>query len=407
MTARKYDITLYGATGYTGRLILITLCQALLEGHQQKQPLSIAIAGRDHNKLQLLKQEMVAADRANEAIAIEVADCFDEPALMTLAEQSQVMISAVGPYMLLGEAVIKACAEKGTDYLDLTGENEFVDRMYPKYDMVARSTKCRLIHACGFDSVPHDLGVLFAVQQLSEQAGELIRQDVTVNSYVNLGGKISSGTWRSLLSIMSRLRLSLDVKSLWQAFTFGKYVDGRRIRIARPKLQYYPKLHSWIVPLPSIDSQVVRRSAELFEQYGRSFTYGHYLQIRSLPKLLVALGGASTVLGLSQLSWTREKLLELFPEGEGPTDGDRERAWFKVTVDARCGEHQVVATVRGGDPGYGETAKIISQAALILAQDRAHLEPVYGVLTPASAFGTLLMDRLIENGIQFTLLDEC
>lgn len=407
MTPRKYDITLYGATGYTGRLILINLCQALLESHKQQPLLSIAIAGRDHKKLQLLKQEMVAVDRANEALSIEVADCFDEPALMALAEQSRVMISAVGPYMSFGELVIKACAESGTDYLDLTGENEFVDRMYPKYDMVARSTKCRLIHACGFDSVPHDLGVLFAVQQLSEQCDDLMRKDVVVNTYVNLGGKVSSGTWRSLISIMSRLRYSLNLKSLWQAFSYGKSVDGRRIKIARPKLHFSPKLRSWVVPLPSIDSQVVRRSAELFEQYGRNFTYGHYLQIKSLPKLMVALGGVTAAIGLAQLSWTREKLLELFPDGDGPTDGDRERAWFKVTVDARSGSHQVVATVRGGDPGYGETAKIITQAALTLIQDRDHLEPVYGVLTPASAFGELLLDRLIENGIQFTLLDEC
>ncbi|GLQ31268.1 saccharopine dehydrogenase family protein [Litoribrevibacter albus] len=406
MTARRYDITLYGATGYTGRLILIYLCESLLENSALKHPVSLAIAGRDRNKLELLKQEMVEADRANEAIAVEVADCHDEEALMGLAEKTQVMISAVGPYMELGEPVIKACAEKGTDYLDITGENEFVDAMYPKYDMVARSTKCRLIHACGFDSVPHDLGVLFAVQQLSEQVGELVREDVVVDTFVNLGGRISSGTWKSMISIMSRLRHSIHPKQLWRSLVSGKFVDGRTIRIARPRMEYRSKLRSWIVPLPSIDSQVVRRSAELFEQYGRSFTYGHYLQIRSLPKLLVALGGVSTMIGLSQLPWTREKLLSLFPEGDGPSDGDRERAWFKVTVDARCGPHQVLASVRGGDPGYGETAKIVSQAALALIQDREHLEPVYGVLTPAAAFGELLIERLIASGIQFTLLDE-
>jgi short subunit dehydrogenase-like uncharacterized protein len=405
MTARKYDITLYGATGYTGRLILINLCEALLENGANKG-MSLAIAGRNRDKLELLKQEMVEVDRANEAISIEVAEAFDEQALMTLAEDSRVVISAVGPYMEVGEGMIKACAEKGTDYLDITGENEFVDAMYPKYDMVARATQCRLIHACGFDSVPHDLGVLYAMQQLNEQVGDLVRESVDVNTYVNMGGRISSGTWKSMVSILSRLRHSLHVGQLWRSLTVGKEVDGRRIRIARPKVRYDYRLRSWIFPLPSIDSQVVRRSAELFEQYGRQFSYGHYLQIRSLPKLMVALGTASAMFGLAQVPWSREKLLSLFPEGEGPTDGDRERAWFKVTVDARSGPHQVVATVRGGDPGYGETAKIVSQAALALIYDREHLEPVYGVLTPASAFGNLLIERLMTVGIRFTVLDE-
>ena len=138
---------------------------------------------------------------------------------------------------------------------------------------------------------------------------------------------------------------------------------------------------------------MVRRSAELFEQYGRRFTYGHYLQIRRLPKLFLTLGGFSSIVALSQFSWSRNKLLELFPQGEGPAAGDRERAWFKVIIRAQTGRHQVVASVRGGDPGYGETAKMLSESALTLILEQEHLEPVYGVLTPATAMGNVLIDR--------------
>ena len=405
MTARLYDITLIGATGYTGRLVLTYLCEHLFENPRSKKKLKVAIAGRSLNKLEGLKQDMVSADRVNEALAIEVVDVDDVVGLMSLAEKSQVLISTVGPYLKYGENVIKACAEKGTDYLDLTGEFEFVDQMYTKYDMVARATRSRLIHCCGFDSIPHDLGVLFAVQQLSEQVGSLVRSDVQVNGYVQVGGRISAGTWHSAVNVMSRFRNTLDLKQVWRVLTRGKEVDGRFIRVAKPRFGFDRKLKSWVVPLPTIDSQVVRRSAELFEQYGRTFTYGHYLRVKRLPKLLITLGGASAAFGLSQLSWTREKLLSLMNSGEGPSSGDRERAWFKVTIEAKSGAHQVTATVRGGDPGYTETAKMISEAAMTLILERDHLEPVYGVLTPAAAMGDLLIERLSEAGIQFTLLE--
>ncbi|GAA3939445.1 saccharopine dehydrogenase family protein [Litoribacillus peritrichatus] len=401
MTPRVYDIVIFGATGFTGQLTVQYLSQKLVDG-----TFSLAIAGRNFNKLHTLKNELVAIDRGNEVIGVEVADVADEASMMALAAKTRVLITTVGPYTEFGEAAIKACAEKGTDYLDLTGELEFVERMYAKYDMVARSTKCRLIHCCGFDSIPHDLGVLFAVQQLSEEAGELVRSDVFVDGYVKVGGRISGGTWHTMINAFSRLAKNLDVVKFWRSLTQGKDVDGRRIRAAKPQLKYDYTLRSWVVSLPTIDGQVVRRSAELFEQYGRRFTYGHYLQIRRLPKLLMTLGGFSSVIALSQFKWTRNKLLELLPQGEGPTDGDRERAWFKVTIRARSGRHKVVASVRGGDPGYTETAKMLSESALALVLDNAHLEPVYGVLTPAAAMGNRLIERLDQAGIKFTLLED-
>jgi short subunit dehydrogenase-like uncharacterized protein len=395
-STRQYDITVFGATGFTGKLTIEYLAK-----HAPK--LKLAIAGRDQNKLLALKNELVALDRRNEQIGVEIASIDDEASMANLAEKTQVLATTVGPYMHYGEAAVKACADKGTDYLDLTGEPEFVDTMYRKYDTVARATKARIIHCCGFDSIPHDLGVLYAVQQLNEQVDDMVRKKVVVNGYVRAGGKISGGTWHSAVNAFSRMTKTLSPKQSWMNLTRGKEIDGRRIITAKPVIFYHRKLKSWAVPFPTIDGQVVRRSAELFEQYGRNFTYGHNVLVKNLPKVLMGLSGVSAIMALSQFNWTKQKLLDWMPQGEGPTMSERERAWFKVVIRARCDSHSVMATVKGGDPGYGETSKMLAESAITLVKDRDHLESVYGVLTPAAAMGNHLIDRLQDAGIRFSV----
>jgi short subunit dehydrogenase-like uncharacterized protein len=287
---------------------------------------------------------------------------------------------------------VAACAAAGTDYLDLTGEPEFVDRMWLGYHDQAQRTGARLVHSCGFDSIPYDLGVLYTVQKLPEGV------PISIDGYVRAGGTFSGGTFHSAVHIMARLRQGASV------------ARERREREPRPQNRLVkgvvgrphnvPEAGGWVVPFPTIDPQTVLRSARALDRYGPAFTYGHYLVLKHLPLVGGFAVGAGSVVALAQLAPTRNLLLKIKDPGEGPTPEQREKAWFKVTFIARGGDGSALTTeVSGGDPGYGETSKMLGEAALSLAQDR--LPDRAGQLTPAVAMGQSLIDRLQRAQIKF------
>jgi short subunit dehydrogenase-like uncharacterized protein len=380
-TDRPYDIVLFGATGFVG-----TLTAEYLAAHAPGE-LRWAIAGRSERKLAQLRERLPGGER----IGVLRADVSDPASLRSLAGHARVVATTVGPYVRYGEQLVAACAESGSDYLDLTGEPEFVDLMYVRYDARARETGARLVHACGFDSVPHDLGVLFTVRQLPEGV------PLTVDGFVTADAAFSGGTFASALNQFARGRQMLAAAR--ERRRHEPRLLGRRAVAATGTPRFAKEVGAWALPLPTIDPQIVCRSARALQDYGPDFRYRHYAAVRHLP---VAVGGAVAVgalLAAAQLPPARRRLSARWQPGEGPDAEKRARSWFSVRFVGEGGGRRVLTEVSGGDPGYGETAKMFAEAALCLAFD--DLPPAAGQLTSAVAMGDALTERLRAAGIRF------
>ena len=386
---REHDLVLLGATGFTGRLTAEYLAKHAPEGCRW------ALAGRNLGKLEAVRKDLARIDPDLADLPLLHADVTDRGALTRLAASTRVVITTVGPYLQYGEPLVAACAEAGTDYVDLTGEPEFVDRMYVAHHDTAVASGARLVHSCGFDSVPHDLGVLFTVQQLPSGV------PLTVRGIVRVAGAFSGGTFHSALHQVARGR------QLQRAAGERKHIEprpeGRRVRTTAGRPHKDPDLGYWVLPMPTIDPAVVKRSAAAREDYGPDFTYSHYAGFRRLP---VAGGTALGVVGLvaaAQLPPLRNQLLKRVPQGEGPSERKRATSWFTVELVGEGGGTRVLTKVSGGDPGYGETAMMLAESALSLAFDEDN-PPTAGQVTTAAAMGENLLDRLRNSGISFTVV---
>ncbi len=386
MAEREYDVVVFGATGFTGALTAEYLA------HRAPATTRWALAGRNRDKLEAVRRRLAEISPASAQLPLLTADTGDASSMRKLAESTRVVITTVGPYIKYGEPVVAACAAAGTSYVDLTGEPEFVDLMWLRYHEQAQQTGARLIHSCGFDSIPYDLGALFAVQHLPEGV------PIKLEGFVRAGGTFSGGTYHSALHIMGRLRQGMKVAA--ERKRREPRPDGRRVRGIQGKPHRDDEAGGWVAPFPTIDPQTVLRSARALDRYGPDFSYSHYVVVKQLP-VLVGMGvGAATVIALAQLKPTRDLLLKLKDPGEGPTPEQREKAWFKVKMVGEGGGKRVVAEVTGGDPGYGETSKMLAESALCLAHD--DLPDRAGQLTPAVAMGDALITRLQAAGIGFT-----
>src|SRR5690349_9753581 len=386
MADREYDIVVFGATGFTGALTAEYLAR------HAPATTRWALAGRNREKLEGVRRRLAETSPASAQLPLITADTGDASSMRKLAESTSVVITTVGPYINYGEPVVAACAAAGTSYVDLTGEPEFVDLMWLRYHEQAQQTGARLVHSCGFDSIPYDLGALFAVQQLPEGV------PIKLEGFVRAGGTFSGGTYHSALHIMGRLRQGMKVAS--ERKRREPRLDGRRVRGIQGKPHRDDEAGGWVAPFPTIDPQTVLRSARALDRYGPDFSYSHYVVAKQLP-VLVGMGvGAGTVIALAQLKPTRDLLLKLKDPGEGPSPEQRDKAWFKVKMVGEGGGKRVVATVTGGDPGYGETSKMLAESALCLAHDE--LPDRAGQLTPAVAMGDALISRLQAAGIGFT-----
>lgn len=397
MTAsRTYDVVLFGASGFTGGLTAHYLTSAA-----GKRPLRWALAGRNREKLAAVRAQLAQIDPRAAQIEILAADASDATALRAMAQSTRVVATTVGPYIKYGEPLVRACAEAGTHYVDLTGEPEFVDRMIERYHATAVQNRAKIVNSCGFDSVPHDLGAYFAVKQLAAAApsGSLQNESVVVEGFVRATGTFSGGTWQSVLMIMGRMReYERERKhSPLQLPTIG---EGRGIAQLPLRLAHRQEIGAWAVPMPTIDPQVVCRSARMLPQYGREFSYGHYAAVRYLPTLVFGGIGLGALFALAQWQPTRSLLLNFRQPGEGPDERTREKSWFTVRFVARSGGQHVNCEVRGGDPGYGETAKMLAESALCLALDDG-LPEQFGVVTTAVGMGDALIARLQAAGIAF------
>jgi short subunit dehydrogenase-like uncharacterized protein len=397
--ARAYDVAVFGASGFTGRLAAEYLAARL--GARADR---LALAGRHRAKLEAVRGGIARGVPGAGALGLLEADAADPASLDKLAAAARVVLTTVGPYLRYGEGLVRACARAGTDYVDLTGEGAFADRSRERYDADARASGARIVHACGFDSIPADLGARFAVGALPE--GEPIE----LAAYVETGGEhpdwrgrwhsISGGTWHSAIGFLTPSELSRARASLARiaaSAPAGRSVAPLPERVRRAP----PEVGGWAVPMPAIDREIVLRSAAGDARYGPRFRYGHHLRVGSLAAVAGAGLGAAALFGLAQLPPTRRLLLSLKQPGEGPSPEERARNRFCVTFVGTAPGARVVARVRGGDPGYGDTAKMVGEAALCLAEDRARLPDCAGVLTPVLAMGDALLPRLRAAGIVF------
>jgi short subunit dehydrogenase-like uncharacterized protein len=386
---REYDLVLFGATGFTGGLTA-----DYLAAHGPTN-LRWALAGRNRTKLEAVAARLAATRSPVPPPALLEADAADAPALARIAESTRVAVTTVGPYALYGAPLVAACAAAGADYVDLTGEPEFVDRMYLENDAAAKASGARLVHCCGFDSVPHDLGAYFTLLQLPENV------PVRIEGYVRTNARFSGGTYHSAVNGFARGRQTLAAARERKAAE--PLPAGRQVHAAKARIRRDEALHAWTAPLPTIDGPIVRRSAALVDRYGPDFTYGHNVVARHLATIGGMAAGVGAVAVLAPIPPTRKLLLKAKSPGEGPSAATRAGSWFKIRFVGEGGGKRVVTEVSGGDPGYSETSKILAECGLCLAFD--DLPERAGQLTTVASMGDMLLTRLQNAGIAFRVLE--
>jgi short subunit dehydrogenase-like uncharacterized protein len=382
MPDRAHDVVVFGATGFTGALTAQYLAEHADAGTRW------AIAGRSQDKLKATL-ETIGAD-----VPTIVADVSDAKSMRAMADSAKAVITTVGPYIEHGEPLVKACAEAGTAYVDLTGEPEFMDLMYVRHHRAAVKSGARIVHACGFDSIPQDMGTHFTVQQLPEDV------PIAVEAFVRAGGNPSGGTVASALGIMGRFRQAQKVHK--QRRNLEPATPGRRIRVIIGRPTRDAETGLYLLPMPTIDPQIVRLSAQADARYGPDFSYAPYIALKKLPQAVGVAGGVSALFSLAQVPPARKLISSRVPQGTGPSPEQREKGWFKVRFRGTGGGVTVETEVSGGDPGYGETSKMLAESALCLAHDE--LPDVAGQVTTAQAMGDALRARLVRAGIRFDVL---
>jgi short subunit dehydrogenase-like uncharacterized protein len=378
------DIVLFGGTGFTGGLTAEYLAK------HAPADATWALAGRNMDKLEALR------DRLGVDVPLLKADVEDPESLAAIAEPARVVITTVGPYVNYGEPLVKACAEHGTDYVDLTGEPEFVDRMYCSYNATAAASGARIVHACGFDSIPHDLGAQFTVEQLPEGV------PLDLRGYVRAGGTPSGGTFASALTGFSRVRENIEAKR--DRRKLEPRASGRKASGAKQAPHYDRDIGAWVLPMPTIDPQIILRSARAIDRYGPEFRYGHYIAVKNPAVAAGIVGGVGALIAAAQIPPARKWLMNRKPAGSGPDKEKREKSWFNIRFVGEGGGERVVTEVAGGDPGYSETSKMLAESAMCLAFDE-NLPPTAGQVTTAQAMGHALRDRLQNAGITFKVVE--
>jgi short subunit dehydrogenase-like uncharacterized protein len=398
---REHDVVLFGASGFVGRLTAQYLAL------HAPDDVRVALGGRSLGKLEQLRAEV--GGRAAEWPLV-IADSGDAASLAELARSTRVVATTVGPYMRHGLPLVAACAEAGTHYADLTGEVLFMRRSIDEFDAVAQASGARIVHTSGFDSIPSDLGVLMLHLHAREHGlGDL--RDTTFVVTETRGG-VSGGTVDSLRGQLDIARRDPAARRL-MADPYALSPD----RAAEPQLgperdpmtpMHDAQLGGFLAPfvMGAVNTRVVRRSNALQDYaYGRELRYRELMLGGGLPLGPVRAAGiagglGALVAGLS-FSPTRKLLDRVLPDpGEGPSETARDRGFFNIDIHTRTsGGADLVGEIRvTGDPGYKATAVMFGESALALAADAERLPAAAGVLTPATALGDVLTERLRRAG---------
>ena len=397
--SRPHDIVLFGATGFTGQLVAEYLAE-----HYGPSDVRVALAGRNAQKLERVRDDLKRAFPIDWPILI--ADSFDQASLDRVASDASVVCTTVGPYQKYGAGLVAACVEHGTDYCDLTGETPFIREMVDQHHDRARETGARIVHCCGFDSIPSDIGTWMMHREMQAQHDAQLRE-VKFFAGEQKGG-FSGGTVASMMLIAERIRKEPELRKLL-GHPYALNPPGERSGPDRNDsmgVKLDRDLGMWTGPfvMAAINTRVVRRSnAVMGYPYGRDFRYSERMSFgkgpRGMAMASMVAGGITGFMAAAAFEPTRNLLKKRLPDpGEGPSEEAREKGFFVVrliakgeTADGR--EVELRGRVEGKkDPGYGETAKMLGESALCLALEPSDREG--GVLTPASAMGDALLARL-------------
>ncbi|MFQ6678029.1 MAG: saccharopine dehydrogenase family protein [Fidelibacterota bacterium] len=400
---RKFQIIVWGATGFTGQLVA-----EYLQNHYGDK-IRWAIAGRNREKLQSVKENL----RLNESVECLIGDSLNEESLKTISSKTGVIISTVGPYMIYGKSLVSACVETKTDYCDLTGEIPFVKNSIDLFYEKAKKNKVKIVHSCGYDAIPSDIGCWL----LEDTAIHLYKEPMQNVKLFVLGtkGKFSGGTIASMVNLLKESdkeirRIQLD-----------PYVLCEKVneRMPHQRIQnftwYDPRVESFTAPfvMSAFNTRVVFRTNDLLDyRYGRNFMYdegmvvGKGMKGKILGSMVTF--GLGMFIKLMSIGVTRFILMNtLLPKpGEGPTREERENGYFKmklISEDEEKNRRIAVTISDSNDPGYGSTAKMLAESALCLALDKKVLPPHFGVITPAVAFGKEIIDRLKNAGMNISV----
>ncbi len=420
MSKPSLDVVVFGATSFVGQI----LCRYLLQEFGSKsQPgtrkLRWAIAGRSRAKLEALASSLGPVAKH---LPIVVADAADEKALEALCTDTRVVISTVGPYALYGEPLVRVCTRLGTDYCDLSGEAPWMRRMIAQYSDAAERSGARIVHCCGFDSIPSDMGVWFLQQQSLLHFGEPCAE---VKMRVRaLRGTASGGTVASIVNVVREAThdaaLRKELTNPYSLCPPGASTKTRQTNVTGPTFDR--DFGAWSAPfvMAAINVRVVLRSNALRYnilgnkqsvgdfRYDEAMLTGKGLSGRAKAMGITAgIGGFVAAAAMPPTRWLMEKLILPAP-GEGPSTDAQEKGFFDLRFIGRTGDDRELCIKVTGDrdPGYGSTAKMLGEAAACLAQDVSKGEVVGGFWTPSTAFGEALYKRLVRHaGLRFDLLE--
>lgn len=404
MVSRQYDVVVLGATGFTGKWV----AKHLFDTYESKD-LSWAIAGRNADKLTEVREFI---GDSNSDIGSIVADSNDEASLQKLVSQTKVVISTVGPYAHYGSLLVKVCTESGTHYVDLTGEVPWMRSMIDEHHIAAEKSGAKIVHSCGFDSIPSDMGTFFVQQQANERFGSPLKN--IRFSLTKAKGGISGGTFASMINIIKEAVSNKQVRKI----LFNPYSLNPSPSFKGPDkpdqkgVEYSKELGKWTAPfmMAGINTRIVRRSNALMNfAYGEDFSYTETMPTGAGASgylMAKAISSAIKSIAFMSISALGRSILGVFlpNQGDGPKVDPDNPGFYLLQFNGETAKgDSMVATVYGdADPGYGSTSKMLAEAGVCLAKDK--LATVGGFWTPASALGESLLARLKSNaGLEFKI----
>jgi short subunit dehydrogenase-like uncharacterized protein len=400
MTDKIFDIIVYGATSFVGQIITRYMHEQFADGS-----ITWAIAGRSLRKLQMVSDTIGLS-----GVELIVADAADENALAKMCARTKVVMSTVGPYALYGDLLVQVCAATGTHYCDLTGEPQWIRKMQSRHEAAAKASGARIVHCCGFDSIPSDLGVHFLQRHAREQFGQPC--DRIAMRVVSLKGGASGGTIASMINMVKEAVSDADLRRELKD-PYSLCPPGHTFSVPQRDVQveYEAASGGWIAPfiMAGINTRVVHRSNALSaEGYGSDFRYEEAVVAPGKAMARATSWGANALmigLALPPVRWLLETLVLPKP-GEGPSEKAQLEGGFDLMfVGSTANGGTIRCRLTGDrDPGYGSTAKMLSQAAACLAKDVPG-GVAGGFWTPASLLGDMLIERLQAHaGLTFELL---
>ena len=389
MSEREFDVIVFGASGYTGKLV----AEYMGKEYGNDESISWAIAGRNKDKLSSVKKDL----NLNERVSIIEVDSTNKDSLDSMTSSAKCILTTVGPYQLYGSSLVQSCSENGTDYADLTGEPGWMYEMINAHQDTAKKSGARIVFSCGFDSIPFDLGVYFVQQAAQEKYGKPAKH---VRGRVKaMNGEFSGGTIASLGATMATLKEKPElIQVLSNPFSLTEGFEGPA-QLDDSKVLLDEKLNMWVAPFvmaPINTKNIHRSNALLGHAYGEDFCY---------DEMMIAGEGEEGKQIADAMNSSNPMGGDNLPQpGEGPSKESREQGNYDVLFFADFDEGSIEARVTGDmDPGYGSTSKMIAESALCLVQDCEDLSG--GMYTPAPAMGDKLIKRLTKNaGLTFDIL---